>query len=59
MITRIVSGIAATAVVLGLGVAGAASASASPSDIRTTPVAGSASICFFVPVGSASVGFCI
>lgn len=58
MIARIVGTVAATAVVLSLGVAGASVASAS--EPQATPVDGSVGICFTFPLpGSADLVWCL
>lgn len=58
MFTRIAGSLAATAIVLSLGVLGASTASAS--DTTVSPVTGSTHLCFSIPLpGSASLAWCL
>ncbi|MFE3794391.1 hypothetical protein KHQ06_22425 [Nocardia tengchongensis] len=57
MTARIASSLAATAILLALGVGAAASASAVAGDAQR--VDGSIGLCFTIPVGSADLVWCL
>lgn len=57
MTARIASSLAATAILLSLGVG--ATASAAPGDAQRVPVDGSIGLCFTIPVGSVDLVWCL
>ncbi|QSE84998.1 hypothetical protein [Rhodococcus koreensis] len=59
MSRRISTALATIALTLSLGALAAPMASAAPAAPAPTPVLGSVSICFSVPLGSASLVWCI
>jgi hypothetical protein len=58
MSTRIAAALFAVAITLSLGALTAPTASAAPAAPAATPAAGSVTICFGIPLGSASLNWC-
>ncbi|UOT01398.1 MULTISPECIES: hypothetical protein [Rhodococcus] len=58
MSTRIAAALSAVAITLSLGALTAPTASAAPAVPAATPAAGSVTICFGIPLGSASLNWC-
>ncbi|MFC9550241.1 hypothetical protein ACFTWF_05250 [Rhodococcus sp. NPDC056960] len=59
MSSRIATTLAAIALTLSLGTLAAPAALAAPLAPAPTPVVGSISVCLNLPLGSASISFCV